>query len=86
MIARLATTKRLFHSYIRKINIRCPSVGPLRLECGEVAEAFQMSERSVESFSSVFVTDAPVVFGEHHRLIGDMEDIFVSPFIAAKVL
>ena len=65
----------------------CPSVGPLRLECGEVvADALQMSEHFVDSFSSVFVRSTPVISGEHQRFGGVMGDVVVSPDLIAKVL
>ena len=68
MIEKLGSAPKLFQSYIRKRKKDCPSVGPLRLEGGEVvADALQMSEHFVDSFSSVSVRSTPVISGEHQR-------------------
>ena len=65
MIEKLGLVPRLFHSYIRKRK-RGPSVGALKVECEEVvADASQMSEHFVDSFSLVFLKSTPVASEKH---------------------
>ena len=62
MIEKLESTPRLL---LRKRKKGLSFVGPLKLGCGEVvADALQMSEHFVNSFSSVFVSIS-VISGEY---------------------
>ena len=51
-----------------------------------MADALQMSEHYVDSFSLVLVRSTPVISAEHQRFGGGMEDVVVAPDFIAKVL
>jgi hypothetical protein len=52
---------KLFHAYIRRKKVGCPSIGPLKVPGGElVVNPGQMAEIFVASFSGVFVSGAPL--------------------------
>ena len=60
LVERLPDCPKLFHSYIRKKKKGCLSVGPLRLDDGELMDNPEgMSEVFADAFSSVYVRGAP---------------------------
>ena len=84
MADRFFPAPKLFHSYIRRRKIGCPSVGLLRTADGEVkSTASEMSNLLANSFSAVFVTET---LQNHQRFGGMLENILLSPVAVGGVL
>ena len=87
IVGRLASAPKLFHSYIRRRKIGCPSVGPLRSGNGEiVSTASEMCEMLVTSFSAVFVAETPRSIHDHQEFDGSFDDISLSPVAVVEAL
>ena len=65
---------RLFHSYIRRQKIGCPSVGPIRLSSGDWATTpAAISEELAKTFASVFRTNHLAQMYPHQDLAVTMQ-------------
>ena len=75
----LKTAPKAFHSYLRARKTGCPSVGPLRVEDGElIAEQSRMGEVFAEAFASVYVGEPPENPSEFPSTNGQMVEFTVN--------
>jgi hypothetical protein len=78
---------KLFHSYIRAKKVGRPTVGPVRLEDGDIiSDPFLMSEVFASKFASVFVHGDPVAPAPHQMGANVMADVTISQADVCSVL
>ena len=86
MVERLVSAPKLFHSYIRKKEKGCPSVGPLMSEHGRiVSNASDISELLAHASSLVFVEGAPFS-AQNQSFAGNLDEVALSLEFVVKVL
>ena len=83
----LSTNPKLFHSYIRHRKTGKPTVGPLRLDNGNLTDdPVTMASCFANSFSSVFNNVLPDNPSPHQTSSQEMDDIMVTPEIVHDIL
>ena len=79
LIRDLDNAPRLFHSYIRRQKIGCPSVGPLQLPSGDWATTpAAISEELARTFASVFRVSHHAQIYPHQALTATMQPLTIS--------
>lgn len=80
LVSRWKENPKLLHSYIRNKKVGRPSVGPLKLDSGELSDnANLMAECFAKSFASVFTQFTPSCPAPHQYHAETIEDIVITP-------
>lgn len=74
LVRNLKTLPKLFHQYIRNKKVGVPSVGPLRLDSGELtSDCTQMSNIFATNFCSVYTTHVSTTPSPHQVFEGELD-------------
>ena len=83
----LSTMPKLFHSYVRQKRVARPSIGPIKMNSGEITDdPIKMANCFAESFSSVYVDSVPLDEFPHLSITGTMGGVTVDPIAVTEVI
>lgn len=87
LLVKAKENPKVLHSYIRNKKVGRPSVGPLKLESGELTDdPAVMCERFAESFASVYTRISPPDPARHQRHEGQIDDVAITTEMVKSVL
>ena len=79
LIQKLKSSSKPYHQYIRSKKVETPSVGPLRMDCGELTrDCTQMADTFATHFCSVYSSQASNASSPHQTFDGFLDSILIT--------